>query len=183
LMRRARSCSWSSVEIPITSPSSIVSSPSGGVKPGGGACGTPPELQVRRVPSEVGWSWRCLLLTSSSSKASWGYCPRGPCLFSPLVAAFAASSMDGTAFELARLGAIAGCFSQHKRWAPNVGTCSPGQVDPTGKWKEYLQSLSRDGKTFLPPPVRALYGGIYRHSSGHLSLVKVIYALKYLVYP
>jgi hypothetical protein len=26
-------------------------------------------------------------------------------------AAFAASSMDGVAFELARLGAIAGCFS------------------------------------------------------------------------
>jgi hypothetical protein len=32
----------------------------------------PPELQVRRVSSGVGCSWRCLLLTASSSKASWG---------------------------------------------------------------------------------------------------------------
>jgi hypothetical protein len=71
-MRRARNCSYSSAEMPITSSSSIVSSPSGGAKPGGGACGTPPELQVRRVPSGVGWSWRCLLLIASSSKASWG---------------------------------------------------------------------------------------------------------------
>jgi hypothetical protein len=54
LMRRARSCSWSSAEMPMTSPSSIVSSPSSGAKLVGGACGTPPELQVRRVPSGVG---------------------------------------------------------------------------------------------------------------------------------
>jgi hypothetical protein len=72
LMRRARSCSWSSAEMPMTSPSSIASSPSGGAKPGGGSCGMPPELQVRRVSSGVGCSWRCLLLTASSSKASWG---------------------------------------------------------------------------------------------------------------
>jgi hypothetical protein len=72
LMHRAHSCSWSSAEMPITLPSTIASSPSGGAKPGGGACGTPPELQVCRVPSGVGWSWRCLLLTASSSKASWG---------------------------------------------------------------------------------------------------------------
>jgi hypothetical protein len=26
-----------------------------------------------------------------------------------------------------------------------VGTCSPGQVDPTGKWKECKQSLVWDG--------------------------------------
>ena len=69
-MRRARSFSWSSAEMPMTSPSSMVSSP-----PGGGACGAPSELQVRTVPSGVGWSWRCLLLlTASSSKASWGWC-------------------------------------------------------------------------------------------------------------
>jgi hypothetical protein len=55
-MRRARSCSWSSAEMSMTSPSSIGSSASIGAKPGGGACGTPPELQVRRVPSGVGWS-------------------------------------------------------------------------------------------------------------------------------
>jgi hypothetical protein len=34
-----------------------------------------------------------------------------------------------------------------------VGTCSPGQVDPTGKWKEYLQSLSWDGKSFVNLPL------------------------------
>jgi hypothetical protein len=40
-----------------------------------------------------------------------GCCPRGPCLFfSASSAAFAASSMDGAAFELSRLGAIAGCL-------------------------------------------------------------------------
>jgi hypothetical protein len=61
--------------------------------------------------------------------------------------------MDGAAFELARLGAIEGCFLSHERWAPNVGTCSPGQVDPTGKWKEYLQSLSWDGKSFVNLPL------------------------------
>jgi hypothetical protein len=61
-MRRAHSCSCSSAETPMTSPSSVASSPSGGAKPGGGACGSPPELQVRRVPSGVGCSWRCLVL-------------------------------------------------------------------------------------------------------------------------
>jgi hypothetical protein len=66
--------------------SSIASSPSGGAKPRGGACGSPPELHVRRVPSGVGCSWRCLLLRASSSQASWGCCLRGPCLFSRLAA-------------------------------------------------------------------------------------------------
>jgi hypothetical protein len=73
LMCRARSFSWSLAEMPMTSPSSMVSSPSGGAKPRGGACGVPSELHVRTVPSGLGWSWRCLLLlTASSSKASWG---------------------------------------------------------------------------------------------------------------
>jgi hypothetical protein len=89
LMRRARRCSWSSAETQMTSPSSIASLSSGGAKPGSGACGMPLELQVRRVHSGVGWSWRCLLLTVSSSKASRGCCPRGPCLFSPPVALLA----------------------------------------------------------------------------------------------
>jgi hypothetical protein len=66
-MRRARSCSCSSAEMSMTSPSSVASSPSGGAKHGGGACGSPLELQVRRVPSGVGCSWRCLLLRASSS--------------------------------------------------------------------------------------------------------------------
>jgi hypothetical protein len=56
----------------MTSSSSVVSSPSGGAKPGGGACGSPPELQVRRVPSGVGCSWCCLVLRASSSQSSWG---------------------------------------------------------------------------------------------------------------
>jgi hypothetical protein len=105
LMRRARNFSWSSGEMPMTSPSSIASLPFGGAKPGGGACGTPPELQVRRVPSGMGWSRRCLLLTASSSKAYWGVLSaRALPFFSASSAAFAASSMDGAAFELARLG-------------------------------------------------------------------------------
>jgi hypothetical protein len=109
LMRRAHSCSYSSAETPMTSPSSVASSPSGGAKPGGGACGCPPELQVRRVPSGVGCSWRCLLLRASSSQASWGVLSvRALPFFSASNAAFAASSMDGAAFELARLGAIVG---------------------------------------------------------------------------
>jgi hypothetical protein len=53
-MRRAHSCSYSSAEMSMTSPSSVASSPSGGAKPGGGACGCPLEVQVRRVPSGVG---------------------------------------------------------------------------------------------------------------------------------
>jgi hypothetical protein len=85
-MRRARSFRWSSTEKSMTLSSSMVSLPSGGAKPGGGAYGACLELQVRTMPSGVGWSWRCLLLlTTSSSKASWGWCPRGPCLSSPPV--------------------------------------------------------------------------------------------------
>jgi hypothetical protein len=112
-MRRARSFSWSLAEMSMTSPSSMVSSPYGGVKPGCGACGAPSELQVRTVPLGVGWSWRCLLLlTASSSKASWGVVSaRALPFFSASSAAFAASLMDGATFEFALLGAIAGCFS------------------------------------------------------------------------
>jgi hypothetical protein len=55
-MRKARSSSCSSADMPMTLSSSIASSPSSGAKPGGGACGSPPELQVRRVPSGVGCS-------------------------------------------------------------------------------------------------------------------------------
>jgi hypothetical protein len=59
LRRRAHSCSYSSAEMLMTSPSSIASSPSGGAKPGG-ACGSPPELQMRMVPSGVRCPWCCL---------------------------------------------------------------------------------------------------------------------------
>jgi hypothetical protein len=55
-MCRARSFSWSSAEMPMISPSSMVSSPSGGAKPGGGDRGAPSEMQVRTVPSGVGLS-------------------------------------------------------------------------------------------------------------------------------
>jgi hypothetical protein len=107
LMRKARSCSCSSAETPMTSPSSVASAPSGGAKPGG-SCGCPPELQVRRLPSGVGCSLRCLLLSVSSSQASWWVVStRALPFFSASSAAFAASS----AFELALLGAIAGGFS------------------------------------------------------------------------
>jgi hypothetical protein len=58
--------------------------------------------------------------------------------FSARSAAFTASSMDAAAFEVALLGAIAGCFSSHKWWAPNVGTCLLGQVNLTGNGGEDL---------------------------------------------
>jgi hypothetical protein len=67
MMCKARSCSCSSAKMPMTSPSSVASPPSGGAKPRGG-CGCPPELQVRRLPSGVGCSLRCLLLSVSSSQ-------------------------------------------------------------------------------------------------------------------
>jgi hypothetical protein len=41
LMLRASSCSCSLAEMPMTLSSSVASSPSGGAKPGGGACGCP----------------------------------------------------------------------------------------------------------------------------------------------
>jgi hypothetical protein len=95
-MRRAHSCSCSSAEMSMTLPSSVASSPFGEAKPGGGACGSPPELQVRRVPLGVGCSWRCLLLRASSSQASWGVLStRAFPFFSASSAAFAASSTDG----------------------------------------------------------------------------------------
>jgi hypothetical protein len=106
-MRKARSCSCSSAETPMTSPSSVASAPSDGAKPGG-SCGCPPELQVRRLPSGVGYSLRCLLLSASSSQASWWVVSaRAVPFFWASSAAFTASS----AFELALLGAIAGGFS------------------------------------------------------------------------
>jgi hypothetical protein len=35
----------------------------------------------------------------------------------------------------------------------SVGTCFTRQVDPTGKRKEYLQSLLWDGKSFVNLPL------------------------------
>jgi hypothetical protein len=43
--------------------------------------------------------------------------------FSASSAIFATLSMDAVALDVALLGAIAGCFSSHERWAPNFGTC------------------------------------------------------------
>jgi hypothetical protein len=126
LMQRARNLSWSSTEMPRTLPSSMMSS-AFGVKPGGVAQGNPLELHVRTVPSGVGGlSWRgLLLLTASSSKASWGMSSARASLpfFSARRAAFATSSMEVVAFEVAFLGGHRGNgFSRHERWAPNVGT-------------------------------------------------------------
>jgi hypothetical protein len=56
LMRKARNCSCSSAETPMTSTSSVTSAPSGGAKPGGG-CGCPSEPQVRRASSSVASWW------------------------------------------------------------------------------------------------------------------------------
>jgi hypothetical protein len=108
LMRRARSYSCSSAEMPMTSPSSIASSPSSGAKPGGGACGCPPELQVRRVPSGVGCSSLSLAESFVFAGFLGGVVCEGLALFSASSTAFVASSIDGAAFELALLGAIAG---------------------------------------------------------------------------
>jgi hypothetical protein len=49
--------------------------------------------------------------------------------FSASRAAFAASSTDGAAFELALLGAIAGGFLVVRTVGANVGTCVPRWVD------------------------------------------------------
>jgi hypothetical protein len=141
LMHRARSYSCSSAEMPMTSPSSAVSSPSGGAKPGGGACGSLPELQVCRVPSGVGCSWRCLLLRALSSEASWGVLfVRALPFFSASSAAFAASSMDGATFELARLGAITGDLFVARMVGAKCWYSLSRQVNPTGEWRECLQS-------------------------------------------
>jgi hypothetical protein len=134
LRRRARSCSYSSAETPRTSPSSVASSPSSGAKPGDGTCGCPPKLQVWRVPSGVCWSLRCLLLCASSSPAPWWVLSvRALPFFSASSAAFAASSTDGAAFELALLGAIAGGLLVGRTVGANVGTCALEQVDPMGE--------------------------------------------------
>jgi hypothetical protein len=112
-MRRARSFSWSSAEMPMTSPSSIVSSPFGGAKPGGGACGPPSELQVRRGAFGGGMVLAMSFADSVIFVGLLGGVVREGLafFFSASSAAFAASSMDEAAFELARLRAIAGCFS------------------------------------------------------------------------
>ena len=135
-MRSARSLSWSSTEMPRISLSEMIPSTSGGVKPGGG-----PEVvfqsyqvvggpKVQTVPSGVGrFSWRCrLLFTASSSRASRGTSPTRVALpfFSARRAAFAVSSREVVAFEVAFLGAIAGmvCGSTNggRQMLENVGT-------------------------------------------------------------
>jgi hypothetical protein len=56
-------------------------------------------------------SWGLLSARALPSEASWGLLSaRALPFFSASSAAFAASSMDGAAFELARLGAITGCL-------------------------------------------------------------------------
>jgi hypothetical protein len=74
--------------------------------------------------------------------------------FSASSAAFAASSTDGAAFELALLGAIAGglfiVVGSSPMVGANVGTCAPKQVGPTGEWKECKQGFSWDRNCSVP---------------------------------
>jgi hypothetical protein len=130
LMRRARSCSCSSAETPMTLPSSVRSAPSGGAKPGGG-CVCPSEPQVQRASSSV-TSWWVVWVRATALP-----------FFAASSAAFAASS----AFELAFLGAIAGGFFVARTVAPNVGTCSSVQVDPTGECSNVSRVFVRDGNS------------------------------------
>jgi hypothetical protein len=81
--------------------------------------------------------------------------------FSASSAAFAASSMDGAAFELALLGAIAGGLFVAPQWAPNVGTCSLGKDDPTGEWKECKRGLTRDGNCSVDPASQGHCTGVF----------------------
>jgi hypothetical protein len=63
-MRSAQSLSWSSAEMPKTSPSSMMSLASRGVKPGTASRGRSSEQHVRMVLSGVGGFsvWGCLML-------------------------------------------------------------------------------------------------------------------------
>jgi hypothetical protein len=47
-----------------------------------------------------------------------------------------------------------------------VGTCLPGQVDPTGKWKECLQSLARNAKSFVNLLAYGHYTGVFIGTRG-----------------
>jgi hypothetical protein len=42
-----------------------------------------------------------------------------------------------------------------------VGTCSPGQVDPTGEWKECKQGLARDGNCSVNPASQGHFTGVF----------------------
>jgi hypothetical protein len=143
-MRKARSCSCSSAKTPMTLPSSVASTPSGGAKPGGG-CGCPPELQVRRLPSGVGCSLCCLLLSASSSQVSWWVAStRALPFFSANSAAFAASSTDGAAFELPLLGAIAGGYKSylpHPHLHTRNNQTSTTQPPPSTKTRRLRRSV------------------------------------------
>jgi hypothetical protein len=44
---------------------------------------------------------------------------------------------------------------------PLVGTCSPGQVDPTGEWREYKQGLVRDVDCSVNLASQGHYTGVF----------------------
>jgi hypothetical protein len=46
---------------------------------------------------------------------------------------------------------VIGKFVSFELMIKGVGTCSPGQVDPTGEWKGCKQSLTRDGNCSINP--------------------------------
>jgi hypothetical protein len=43
----------------------------------------------------------------------------------------------------------------------SVGTCFPGQVDPTGEWKECKQGLTRDGNCSVDPASQGHCTGVF----------------------
>jgi hypothetical protein len=67
--------------------------------------------------------------------------------------------MDGAAFELGLLGAIAGGLFVARTVGANFGTCSPGQVDPTGEWKGCKQSLTLMAIALLIWPLKGIVRG------------------------
>jgi hypothetical protein len=67
--------------------------------------------------------------------------------FSASSTAFAASSTDGAAFELALLGAIAGGLFVARTVGAKCWNLLSGQVDPTGEWRECTHSSMMKGNS------------------------------------
>jgi hypothetical protein len=113
-MLSAQSLSWSSAEIPRTSPSSMMSSAFGGVKPGEASRGRSSELHVRTVHSRVGgFSVRgCLLFIAPSfSVGTWRVLSaRVALLFFSARASFSTSSTKALALLSLSWGALRVCF-------------------------------------------------------------------------
>jgi hypothetical protein len=82
-------------------------------------------------------------------------------------------SLTSDKFSILETGGAGGVFFFHSIWHPwllvffwiffmgAVGTCSPGQVDPTGEWKECKQGLTRDGDCSVNPASLGHYTGVF----------------------